>query len=663
MTAASANKKKHINKKDIPLDEDEEYENEDNNEMEEEEEENDNDNEIDEEEENNEMEEQEEEEDETKPIKSKNKSQNNNNDEEENENEDQAPIDALNMDIPEMKIRIHKLIDILSDFKNKKTPERSRSDYISELKTLLIQTYDYNDDICNLVLNLFPPNECVEFMESNTTPKALTIRTNTLKTKRRELAKTLISRNINLDPLAEWSKVGLKIYSSPVPIGATPEYLAGHYMLQSASSFLPVLALEPQPGEKVLDMCACPGGKTTYIAQLMKNQGIVIANDMKKERIKSLFFNIHRMGIKNCIITNYDGRKFPKFYNSFDRVLLDAPCSGLGVIAKDQSVKVNRTYKEILDNSRVQKELILAAIDSCNVKGSGIIVYSTCSIAVEENEWVVDYALKYRYVKCIEVGFEVGESGLSSFREKRFHPSVKNCRRIYPHVHNMDGFFVAKLKKYADGVKGGEKEKEGEGEKKKRKNKKEKKGDEDVPELVEDEDEEGEEGDDMDVDEEEEEDDDDENDGIYDDDEDEEEYEKMDSKKEKYNDKKDKKKNVKAEVKEYKGDGGKKKEQKQKESKVVKKEEVQEEEDVKKQKKQKTKEKEITKESKKQKEPKEQESIKETKKQKEKTKEPKQQKEQDITKETKKSKEKESTKEPKQVQTETLLNKKRKKSK
>ena len=695
MKAASVNKKKHINKKDIALDEEEEYENEDNNEMEEEEQENDNEiEENEEDEEDNEMEE--DDEGETKPIKSKNKNKNNNEDEKENENEneDQAPIDALNMDIPEMKIRIHKLVEILSDFKNKKTPERSRSDYISELKTLLIQTYDYNDDICNLVLNLFPPNECVEFMESNTTPKALTIRTNTLKTKRRELAKTLISRNINLDPLAEWSKVGLKIYSSPVPIGATPEYLAGHYMLQAASSFLPVLALEPQPGEKVLDMCACPGGKTTYIAQLMKNQGIVIANDMKKERIKSLFFNIHRMGIKNCIITNYDGRKFPKFYNSFDRVLLDAPCSGLGVIAKDQSVKVNRTYKEILDNSRVQKELILAAIDSCNVKGSGIIVYSTCSISVEENEWVVDYALKYRYVKCIEVGFEVGESGLSSFREKRFHPSVKNCRRIYPHVHNMDGFFVAKLKKYADGVKGGEKEKE-EGEKKKRKNKskKEKKGDEDgdVPELVEDEDEEEEgEGEEMEVDEDEE-DEDDENDGIYDDDEDEEEYEKMDYKKERYNDKKDKKKNVKGDGKEYKADTGKKKEQKQKEnskeSKVVKKEEVvKEEEDVKvkKQKKEKTKEKEkevpketkkpkekeITKETKKPKEPKEQEVPKETKKKKEqetpketkKNKEPKQQKEQDLPKKSKKSKEteKEPTKEPK---SETLLNKKRKKSK
>ena len=699
MKAASVNKKKHINKKDIALDEEEEYENEDNNEMEEEEQEN----EIEENEEDNEMEEDDDVEaqenaDEDKPIKNKNKNQNKNNDEEENENEDQAPIDALNMDIPEMKIRIHKLVEILSDFKNKKTPERSRSDYISELKTLLIQTYDYNDDICNLVLNLFPPNECVEFMESNTTPKALTIRTNTLKTKRRELAKTLISRNINLDPLAEWSKVGLKIYSSPVPIGATPEYLAGHYMLQAASSFLPVLALEPQPGEKVLDMCACPGGKTTYIAQLMKNQGIVIANDMKKERIKSLFFNIHRMGIKNCIITNYDGRKFPKFYNSFDRVLLDAPCSGLGVIAKDQSVKVNRTYKEVLDNSRVQKELILAAIDSCNVKGSGIIVYSTCSISVEENEWVVDYALKYRYVKCIEVGFEVGESGLSSFREKRFHPSVKNCRRIYPHVHNMDGFFVAKLKKYADGVKGGEKDKEGEGEKKKRKNKKkkEKKGDDDgdVPELVEDEEEEGEEdeGEEMDVDEEEEDEDDDENDGIYDDDEDEEEYERMDYKKGRYN---DKKKNVKGEVKEYKGEGGKKQEQKQKEklkeSKVVKKEEVvKEEEDVKgkKQKKEKTKEKEIPKETKKPKEKevikeskkqkelkeqkvpketkkkKEQEVPKETKKPKDKSKEPKQQKEQELPKKPKKSKEPEKEKEPpKEPKTETLLNKKRKKSK
>ena len=454
----SSSKKDKIKKREI---EEEEHEEEDNEEMEDEEEvEN-----AEENEKENEVEGEEEEEE----IEGKNEKEEK--PEEEEEEEELAPIDAMNLDMAEINIRIQKIVEILSDFKNKKDPNRSRNDYINELKQYLMQYYDYNEEICSLIMNLFPPNEAVEFMEANNTQKLVTIRTNTLKTKRRELAKTLISRNINLDPLAEWTKVGLKIISSSVPIGATPEYLAGHYMLQSPSSFLPVIALDPQPGEKILDMCASPGGKATYIAQLMKNSGILVANDMKKERIKSLFFNIHRLGIKNSIITNYDARNFPKFYNSFDRILLDAPCSGLGVIAKDQSVKVNRTYKEVLNNSRVQKELILAAIDSCNVKGSGIIVYSTCSIAVEENEWVVDYALKHRYVKCIETGFEIGEPGLTSFREKHFHTTLKNTRRIYPHIHNMDGFYVAKLKKDSDGVKKKEENKKDKNKKKKGKKK------------------------------------------------------------------------------------------------------------------------------------------------------------------------------------------------
>ena len=369
--------------------------------------------------------------------------------------DEEAPIDKLNIDMSEVKIRIQSLLSILSNLKKKKEPNKSRNDYITELKNLSMQYYDYNTDICDLIFNLFAPNEAIDFMESNTSQKILTIRTNSLKTKRRELAKNLIQRGINLDPVGEWSKVGLKIYSSTVPIGATPEYLSGQYMLQSASSFLPVLALNPQPNEKILDMCASPGGKSTYISQLMKNSGILVSNDLKKERLKSLFFNIHRLGIKNSIITNYDGREFSKFYNKFDRVLLDAPCSGLGVISKDQSVKVNRTYKEILNNSKLQKELILSAIDCVNVKGSsnGIIVYSTCTISVEENEWVIDYALRHRYVKVIETGFELGENGFVTFREKHFHPSLKNTKRIYPHIHGMDGFFIAKLQKYADGVK------------------------------------------------------------------------------------------------------------------------------------------------------------------------------------------------------------------
>lgn len=197
----------------------------------------------------------------------------------------------LNIDMSEVNLKIQNIIDVLSDFKNKKSKDMSRSDYMNELKNLIMVYYDYNEDITNLILYLFPPNEAIEFLESNNTQRVMTIRTNTLFTKRRELAKSLINRGVNLDPLAEWSKVGLKIYESQVPVGATPEYLAGHYMLQSGSSFLPVLALNPQEEEKVLDMSAAPGGKTTYIAQLMKNTGVLVANDLKKERIKVISFH------------------------------------------------------------------------------------------------------------------------------------------------------------------------------------------------------------------------------------------------------------------------------------------------------------------------------------------------------------------------------------
>lgn len=128
-------------------------------------------------------------------------------------------------------------------------------------------------------------------------------------------------------------------------IGATPEYLSGHYMLQAASSFLPVIALAPQPNERVLDMASAPGGKTTYISALLQNTGTIFANDSNKARTKSLTANVHRMGCKNVVVCNYDAREFPRVMGGFDRVLLDAPCSGTGVISKDASVKVNKVSK------------------------------------------------------------------------------------------------------------------------------------------------------------------------------------------------------------------------------------------------------------------------------------------------------------------------------
>ena len=315
--------------------------------------------------------------------------------------------------------------------------------------------YGYSEFLLEKIFHLFPVSETIEFLEANEVQRPVTIRCNTLKTKRRDLAQSLISRGVNLDPVGKWSTVGLQIFESNVPIGATPEYLAGHYMLQSPSSFLPVMALNPQENERVLEMCAAPGGKSTYIAAMMKNSGMLFANDINKDRIKALVANIHRMGVKNCVVCCYDGREFPGVIGGFDRVLLDAPCSGTGVISKDPSVKVNKLEQDFRLLTHLQKELILAAIDSvdANSKNGGIIVYSTCSIMIEENEAVVNYALKKRpNVKLIDAGLDFGKEGFVRHRGLSFHPSLNLTRRYYPHTHNMDGFFVAKLQKTSNKI-------------------------------------------------------------------------------------------------------------------------------------------------------------------------------------------------------------------
>uniref|UniRef100_A0A087Y586 NOP2 nucleolar protein homolog (yeast) n=1 Tax=Poecilia formosa TaxID=48698 RepID=A0A087Y586_POEFO len=359
---------------------------------------------------------------------------------------------ALSLDLKGVHQRIKDNIDVLCNFSAKREEGKARVDYLSLLKKDLCTYYSYNEFLVEKLMDLFPLSELVDFLEANEIQRPVTIRTNTLKTRRRDLAQALINRGVNLDPLGKWSKVGLVIYDSSVPIGATPEYLAGHYMLQGASSFLPVMALSPQEGELVLDMSSAPGGKTSYMAQLMRNTGVIVANDANAERLKSVVGNLHRLGVTNSVVSNYDGRQFPKVMGGFDRVLLDAPCSGTGVIAKDPAVKTSKDEPDILRSAHLQKELLLSAIDSVNAASSsgGYLVYCTCSIMVEENEWVVDYALKKRNVKLVPTGLDFGKEGFTSFKKFRFHPSLQLTRRFYPHSHNMDGFFVAKFKKFSN---------------------------------------------------------------------------------------------------------------------------------------------------------------------------------------------------------------------
>ncbi|KAG5856290.1 hypothetical protein ANANG_G00006450 [Anguilla anguilla] len=370
------------------------------------------------------------------------------------DSEDREKEGLLPIDLQSIYQRIKDNVDVLSNFASKREEGKERAEYLSLLKKDLSTYYSYNTFLIEKLLDIFPVSELIDFLEANEIHRPVTIRTNTLKTRRRDLAQALINRGVNLDPLGKWSKVGLVIFDSSVPIGATPEYLAGQYMLQGASSLLPVMALSPQEGESVLDMSCAPAGKTTYMAQLMRNTGVIVANDASAERLKSVVGNIHRLGVTNTVICNYDGRQFPKVMGGFDRVLLDAPCSGTGVISKDPAVKTSKDEADIQRSAHLQKELILSAIDSLNAesKTGGYLVYCTCSIMVEENEWVVDYALKKRNVKLVPTGLDFGKEGFTRFKERRFHPSLHLSRRFYPHSHNMDGFFVAKLKKFSNTV-------------------------------------------------------------------------------------------------------------------------------------------------------------------------------------------------------------------
>jgi ribosomal RNA methyltransferase Nop2 len=162
----------------------------------------------------------------------------------------------------------------------------------------------------------------------------------------------------------------------------------------------------------------------------------------------ALVANLHRLGVANAIVVNYDGRAFPQVMGGFDSVLLDAPCTGTGVIARDPSVKISKSAADVELLAKTQKELIVQAYDSVKPSG-GRLVYCTCSLLVEENEAVVDYLKKKRPASQIvppNINKEFDEElthGIDRYEGLIFHPGVKNARRVYPHRLNMDGFFFA----------------------------------------------------------------------------------------------------------------------------------------------------------------------------------------------------------------------------
>jgi NOL1/NOP2/sun family putative RNA methylase len=267
------------------------------------------------------------------------------------------------------------------------------------------------------------------------------IRVNTLKIPKANLVERLLLKGFELKTTV--IPEVLAVTKAPFATGATTEYLLGQYYIQDLSSCIAVEALDIAPGQVVLDVAAAPGGKTTFMAQRMDNSGIIIALESNAARARSMLFNLSRCGVYNTSIFKMDAMRAGIFEMKFDRVLLDAPCSCEGVIAKDPTRKRSHTPGDVDYCSGIQKKMIESAIRT--VKPGGLLVYSTCSFAPEENELIVDRILQNLRNVTIEP-IDYGSSGLVRFGDLVFHDLLKNARRFYPHLDDTTGFFIAKLR-------------------------------------------------------------------------------------------------------------------------------------------------------------------------------------------------------------------------
>ena len=235
----------------------------------------------------------------------------------------------------------------------------------------------------------------------------------------------------------------------PGELGNSIEHLLGYYYVQEISSMLPIIALDVKPGEFILDLCSSPGSKTTQMASLMKNKGTIIANDIKIDRIKILNSNLERCGVSNVIVTRNDGvglcQRLADKEFKFDKILLDAPCSGEGTLRSSPKTFTMWNLKVVKKLSREQKKLFANAVKCLKVGGE--IVYSTCTHAPEENEAVVNFALKNFPLEIEQIKLPLQcREGVKEWEGEKFDARVKKVCRIYPQDNDSEGFFVSKFK-------------------------------------------------------------------------------------------------------------------------------------------------------------------------------------------------------------------------
>ncbi len=271
------------------------------------------------------------------------------------------------------------------------------------------------------------------------------IRINTIKITVNSLVKKLEKQGAKLKRIP-WFDKGFFV-TNDFDLPRTIEYFLGYYYIQEASSMVPPLVLDPKKDDVILDMCAAPGSKTTQMAQMMGNEGLIVALDDSLKRLQALRVNTQKLGIKNTVVILIDARKFWKKDVKFGKILLDVPCSGSGTIISSYSVFGIWSPFLVKKLSGLQKQLIRSAYQC--LEKDGILVYSTCSIDPEENEEVIDYAIKRFGMEAEEIrikGLKYRE-GLTKWLDKKVDSQLKNAIRFYPHDNFTEGFFICKLRR------------------------------------------------------------------------------------------------------------------------------------------------------------------------------------------------------------------------
>lgn len=216
--------------------------------------------------------------------------------------------------------------------------------------------------------------------------------------------------------------------------GKSPYFHCGLYYIQEPSAMAVVPCLDVKGDDYILDMCAAPGGKTCYAASQLFDEGLMIANDISSLRARILAGNIERFGLKNTIVTNTDPLKF-EFNSFFDKIILDAPCSGEGMFRKDPEAIATWSLQKVKDCAYIQRQLIDKAY--AMLKNNGYLIYSTCTYSLEENEQQVDYMINQLHMELIPITKQTGMSdGL-----------IAGTIRMYPHINQGEGQFIALLQK------------------------------------------------------------------------------------------------------------------------------------------------------------------------------------------------------------------------